>query len=170
MIFVTIGSQVPFDRMIEAVDQIAPLLEGKEFVVQALASGYKAKHFKTIEYISPANFKHYVESAELVISHAGTGTILSVSQLEKPMIVFPRSGKLKETRNDHQMATCRMLEQTTKLQVAYDTKQLEEKIKLYLKGELPVMEKMRPFASDRLLNSIRDFIEPEKKLIAAPIS
>lgn len=169
MIFVTVGSQVPFDRMIEAVDAIAPLLGGKELVVQALASEYKAKNFTTVDYISPSDFKSYVERAELVISHAGTGTILSVSQLEKPMIVFPRSGKLKETRNDHQVATCRMMEQTTKLQVAYDAEGLRQKIEMYMRGELPVMDKMSPHASPQLLNSIKDFIEGDRKMVVAPI-
>jgi len=167
MIFVTIGTQCPFDRFIEAVDKIAPLLQGKEIIAQVFGMKYKAKHIKTLDYIPPSEFKGYIEAAELVISHAGTGTILSVSQLEKPMIVFPRLGKLKETRNDHQLATCRMLEKTTDLQVAYDEAQLKEKIELYLRNELPVMEKMAPYASTQLLGSIRSFIEPEKTVAVA---
>jgi UDP-N-acetylglucosamine transferase subunit ALG13 len=168
MIFVTIGTQVPFDRMIQAIDEIAAALPGKEFVVQALETQYQPKHIKVLDYIAPADFKNYIEAAELIISHAGTGTILSVSQLEKPLIVFPRLGKLKETRNDHQLATCRMLEKTTGLQVAYDEKQLKEKVDTYFRGELPVMAKMPQFASAQLLNSIRSFIEPEKELVAIP--
>jgi len=167
MIFVTIGTQVPFDRMIEAVDTVAPLLKGEEIIVQSLATQYKAKNFQTLEYIAPADFKNYIERANLIISHAGTGTILSVSQLQKPMIVFPRYGKLKETRNDHQVATCRMLEKVTKLQVAYDVEQLREKIVLYMKGTLPVMDKMSAYASDSLLGSIRYFIEPAKNITTA---
>lgn len=170
MIFVTIGTQVAFDRMIEAVDAVAPLLNGKKIVAQVLGLKYqpKSSNITTLDYISPADFKNYIDKAELIISHAGTGTILSVSQMEKPLIVFPRSGKLKETRNDHQLATCRMLEKTTRLQVAYDQQQLKEKIELYLTGELPVMEKMSAFASSGLLGSIRDFIEGDKKIVIAP--
>ena len=170
MIFVTIGTQVAFDRMIQAVDDAAPLLQGKEIIAQVLGLKYQPKNgIKTLDYISPSDFKSYIERAELIISHAGTGTILSVSQMEKPLIVFPRLGKLKETRNDHQIATCRMLEKTTRLQVAYDEEQLKDKIALYLKGQLPIMDKMSPFASTGLLGSIRDFIEGEKKIIAAPV-
>src|SRR5688572_22887840 len=132
MIFVTVGSQLPFDRMIQAVDEVASLLKGQEIVAQVFGMKYQPKNIKTLDYIPPIDFKNYIESADLIISHAGTGTILSVSQLEKPMIVFPRSGKLKETRNDHQFATCRMLEKTTRLQVAYDKDQLEEKIQMFL--------------------------------------
>lgn len=169
MIFVTVGSQLPFDRMIQAVDEVAPLLQGKEVIAQVFGMKYQPKNIRTLDYIEPKDFKNYVESAELIISHAGTGTILSVAQMEKPMIVFPRLGKLKETRNNHQIDTCVRLEQITKLQVAYDKKQLEEKIKLFLAGKLPIMDKIPAFASNQLLNSIRDFIQPEKeKYIALP--
>src|SRR4051812_14648184 len=163
MIFVTVGSQLPFDRLIQAVDNIAPSLQGKEIVAQVFGMKYQPKNIKTLDYISPGDFKDYVQSSELIISHAGTGTILSVSQLQKPLIVFPRLGKLRETRNDHQSATCRMLEKTSGLQVAYDEKQLKEKINAFLRSELPVMEKVPAFASAQLLNSIRSFIETDKK-------
>lgn len=168
MIFVTIGTQVPFDRFIKAVDELAPLLQGKEVIAQAFGLKYQAKNIKTLDYIPPGEFKDYINAAELVISHAGTGTILSVSQMEKPLIVFPRSGKLKETRNDHQFQTCRMFEKTCGLQVAYDEQQLKEKLLQYLRGELPVMEKIPPHASVELLDSLRSFIQPGKTLAIAP--
>ncbi len=169
MIFVTVGSQLPFDRMIQAVDEVAPLLQGKEVIAQVFGMKYQPKNIKTLDYIAPKDFRSYVESAELIISHAGTGTILSVAQLQKPMIVFPRLGKLKETRNNHQIDTCVRLEQITKLQVAYDKEQLEEKIKLFLQGQLPVMDKVPAHASAQMLNSIRNFIQPKRhEIIAVP--
>jgi UDP-N-acetylglucosamine transferase subunit ALG13 len=167
MIFVTVGSQLPFDRLIKAIDEIAPSIKGKEIIAQVFGMEYQPKNIKTLDYISPSDFKDYINNAELIISHAGTGTILSVAQLQKPLIVFPRSGKLRETRNDHQFATCRMLEKTCALQVAYDEKQLEEKINAFLGDRLPVMEKITPFASDQLINSIKTFIEPDKKFVIA---
>ncbi len=168
MIFVTVGSQLPFDRMIEAVDEVAPLLQGKEIIAQVFGMKYKPRNIKTLDYIHPKDFKNYVDSAELIISHAGTGTILSVAQMEKPMIVFPRLGKLKETRNNHQIDTCIRMEEITKLQVAYNKEQLAEKIKLYLAGNLPIMEKVPAHASTQMLNSIRDFIQPQQKILAIP--
>jgi UDP-N-acetylglucosamine transferase subunit ALG13 len=167
MIFVTVGSQLPFDRLIQAVDRIAPSLQGKEIVAQVFGMKYRPMNIKTLDYISPSDFKEYIQEAELIISHAGTGTILSVSQLQKPLIVFPRLGKLKETRNDHQPATCRMLEKTCGLQVAYDEEQLKEKIDAFLNNRLPVMEKIPSFASAQLIGSIRSFITPEEKYVTA---
>jgi len=167
MIFVTTGTQVQFDRLIKAIDEIALSLNGEEIIAQAFDMKYQAKNIKTLEYIAPADFKNYIEAADLIISHAGTGTILSVAQTEKPLIVFPRLGKLREARNDHQLDTCRMMEKICLLQVAYDEKQLKEKIDAYFRNELPVMDKVSPFASAALISSIRNFIEPHDQLIVA---
>jgi UDP-N-acetylglucosamine transferase subunit ALG13 len=158
MIFVTVGAQLPFDRFIRAVDALAPLLEGREIIAQVFGTGYRPRHIKTLPYIEPFAYKDYLRAAELIISHAGTGTILSASELQKPLIVFPRSGKLKETRNDHQMATCRTLEKACGLQVAYDEAQLRVKISEFLSGRLPVMDRITPYASAELLGSIRSYI------------
>jgi len=163
MIFVTVGSQLPFDRMIEAVDEVAPLLQGKQIIAQVFGMKYQPKNIQTLDYIHPKDFKNYVDSAELIISHAGTGTILSVAQMQKPLIVFPRLGKLKETRNNHQIDTCVRLEQITNLQVAYNKEQLAEKIRLYLAGKLPIMEKVPAHASTQMLDSIKNFIQPQKQ-------
>jgi UDP-N-acetylglucosamine transferase subunit ALG13 len=165
MIFVTVGTQLPFDRLIEALDKIAPSLRGQEIVAQVFGMKYQPKNIKSLDYIAPADFKSYIEKADLIISHAGTGTILSVAQMEKPMIVFPRLGKLKETRNDHQIATCRMMEKISRLQVAYDEKELKEKIDSFFRNELPVMQKISAFASKELINSISAFIEPQKPFV-----
>jgi UDP-N-acetylglucosamine transferase subunit ALG13 len=158
MIFVTVGSQLPFDRMIEAVDTVTPMFGDKEVIAQVFGMQYKPKYLKTLDYIAPGDFKNYIQQSELIIAHAGTGTILSVSQLQKPLIVFPRLGKLKETRNDHQMATCRMLEKSCNLQVAYTIEQLREKVQAFLENRLPVIEKIPAHASGELIHSIRSFI------------
>jgi len=168
MIFVTVGSQLPFDRMIEAVDNVAAHFPEKEFIAQVFGMKYRPKHIKTLDFIPPAAFRGYVERSELVIAHAGTGTILSVGQLAKPQIVFPRLGHLRETRNDHQEATCRGLEPLG-LQVAWDEAQLLEKMQLFVKGALPVLDRIAPHASAGLLGSIRSFIHSEAEATEASL-
>ena len=56
MIFVTIGTQIPFDRLIEILDRIAPELN-EEIYAQALRGKYKPKHFKLIDFIDPTRSK-----------------------------------------------------------------------------------------------------------------
>lgn len=169
MIFITVGTQCPFDRLIKAADELAPLFENQEIIAQVCGTSYKPKHIQVLDFIAPKDFEAYIQKADLIISHAGMGTILTVSQLQKPLIVFPRLGRLKETRNDHQLATCKMLEQTCVLQVAYDTDELKQKIQLYMNDQLPVMEKIPPFASSQLIDSIKSFIQPSAAFINARV-
>lgn len=164
MIFVTVGSQLPFDRMIRAVDEIAPYFPQTEFIAQVFGMKYRVKNISTVEFISPIQFNDYILSAELVIAHAGTGTILSVAEMGKPLIVFPRQGKLKETRNDHQMATCRMLEKEGLLNVAYDREDLRRMLDLHFQQQLQPMKRITSHASHQLISSLKDFVSGNELL------
>lgn len=158
MIFVTVGTQLPFDRLIEAVDDLAPLFPNTEFIAQAYGTRYAAKHIKTLEFVPPADFGNYINKAELIISHAGIGTILSVSQMGKPLIIFPRLAKYKEHRNDHQLATCRMLESRNAVHVAYDKKSLKLTIENYFSGNLQPVQEQSGSRGKQLVSSIQHYI------------
>lgn len=125
MIFVTIGTQIPFDRFIRIVDDLAGMTN-ETFVVQALNGDYTPKNFEVLNFIAPDEFNRIVEEARLIISHAGIGSILSALDYEKPIIIFPRLASLKEHRNDHQMATAMVVNEKGYAYVAYDKKQLKD--------------------------------------------
>jgi UDP-N-acetylglucosamine transferase subunit ALG13 len=55
--------------------------------------------------MQPLEFNAAVKSAELIVGHAGTGTIISALHAGKPVVVLARRESLQETRNDHQVAT-----------------------------------------------------------------
>jgi UDP-N-acetylglucosamine transferase subunit ALG13 len=48
------------------------------------------------------------------------GTIITVLEVGRPLLVVPRLGSLGETRNDHQVTTARRLEQEKLVLAAYD--------------------------------------------------
>jgi hypothetical protein len=50
----------------------------------------------------------------------GMGSILTALQYGKPILVMPRLGRLKETRNDHQVATAQRFREMGKVAVAMD--------------------------------------------------
>lgn len=158
MIFVTVGTQLPFDRLLRDVDEIAPLFPQTKFVAQVFGSSYHMKHLESLQFISPLQFNDYLQSAELIISHAGIGTITTVAQLGKPLIVFPRLGKLKEHRDDHQVATCQKLQESCDLHVAWNKDDLECMVRSYFEGKLHPMKKITPFASERLISSLKSFL------------
>jgi len=163
MIFVTIGTQEPFDRLIKAMDEIAPQLSGVPIFVQTLNSGYRVKNMNVINFLSPDEFSVYFNNAKLVISHAGMGTIISALEQEKPIIVMPRLLKLKEHRNEHQLATSKKLDKLGYIRVAYDEGELKKMVLKVLFEDLRPLYKIGNSASDSLLTSLRDFINLKAK-------
>lgn len=106
MIFVTVGSQMPFRRLVKAADEWAQLNPSVEVVAQIGADdSYRPLALTAFASVSPARYAELVENCELLVAHAGMGSVLTALEFGKPMILMPRRGALKETRNDHQVST-----------------------------------------------------------------
>lgn len=155
MIFVTIGTQLPFDRLIRIIDNLAPQLN-EEIIAQVYKCGFTPRNIKTVEFIAPDEFNSLFDKARLIVSHAGMGTILSALQKNKPIIVFPRIAALGEHRNEHQLATARKFKEMGTVNVAMDE---EELTALLLNGELTALQHIGNSASPSLIQSIEDFID-----------
>jgi len=149
MIFVTIGTQIPFDRFIKMIDELAGTMDEK-FVVQALNGKYQPKNFKTVDFIAPDEFNKITSEARLIVAHAGIGSVLTAIDHEKPIIIFPRLASLGEHRNDHQIATAMAINENGYAYVAYDKKQLKDL--LLLKELVPL--KRNTESSNEILHSI----------------
>jgi len=159
MIFITTGTQEPFDRLVKVADEIAALLPGVPFKVQAFISVYKASNIEIINFMSPVEFEDNLKKASLIISHAGMGTIISALVNQKPIIVMPRLLKYKEHRNEHQLATARKLDELQYIDVAYDEKELQEKVLDMWPDKLRCLHQVGKFASARLIDSLKGFID-----------
>ena len=120
MIFATMGTQIPFDRFLRMLDQVAPLLKGERIIAQTIPGAYKPENFETVGLIAPELFKRYIDEARVVVSHAGMGTIISALTARKPIVVVPRRASLGEHRNEHQLATAGRLSEMGFVHVAHD--------------------------------------------------
>lgn len=106
MIFVTVGTQLPFDRLIQLVDQFAGRVD-VEVTGQIGTGVYLPKNIKWQRFYEPDELDSAFSNASVVVSHAGMGSIINCIRLEKPIILFPRLASLAEHRNDHQLDTLR---------------------------------------------------------------
>lgn len=154
MIFVTVGTQLPFDRLIREMDEWAKSA-GADVFAQITEAGTPPAHIAWTASLGPDDYQAKIEAADLVVAHAGMGSIITALELGKPIIVFPRRADLGEHRNDHQLATARRLERLGKIRVAYS----EEELRTQLEHSTdPKGEPISPHASEGLLTTIRDFI------------
>ena len=125
MIFLTVGAQMPFDRLVRLVDCWASSRSDVEVVAQIGKSSYRPEGFRrTFRLMSPTHYRVCVERSSLLVSHAGMGTILTAERHHKPLIIFPRQGALRETRNDHQGTTAEKLRGRGWLHVAMNAEEL----------------------------------------------
>lgn len=159
-IFVTVGAQIPFDRLIVAVDAWAAYrASGHCLFAQVGEKGVRPAHIEFVELLEPPEFKKRVLWADVLVAHAGMGSILTALQYGKPILVMPRLGSLKETRNDHQVATARRFKEMGKVLVAMDETDLPDALNS-LSGGISV-QRISDQASPELIDAIRSFIQTD---------
>lgn len=158
MIFVTVGEQLPFDRLIRTMDQWAAQSNHK-VCAQVGRSVYRPGHIEYKEFLAQGEFGQRLEGAQIIVAHAGMGTIISALEMGKPIIVMPRRASLGEHRNDHQLATAKRFSTLQYVEVAYDEQELWTKLDAIIakNGQDPG-ERKRIEPSPRLIQTIRDFI------------
>jgi UDP-N-acetylglucosamine transferase subunit ALG13 len=160
MILLSVGTQLPFDRLVRAVDEWAFEAGRTDVVGQVGPSTYTAKALKAFPFLGPDEFRDLQLAATVMISHAGMGSILTALEYGKPIIIMPRDHLRGEHRNSHQLATADRFRNMPGVHVAAD----EDDLLNYLgrldnlfgaKGALA--KAPAPF-TDRL----REFFEEEK--------
>ena len=154
MIFATVGTQLAFPRLITALDAIAAE-HGLEIVAQTCDPAPGTRHIDCRQHLAPAEFDSLFARAELVVGHAGIGTILTARKLFKPLLLLPRRASLGEHRNDHQMATARFVASFPGVRVAWDESELAERI---LERDLRGAEARESPERARLIARVREFV------------
>ena len=105
MIFVTLGTQdKSFSRLLDAIEkQIENGNIKEKVIVQAGHTEYKSKYMEIHKLLPMNEFDNYIKKCNLLITHAGVGSIMTGLNNNKKVIVVPRLAKYKEHINDHQM-------------------------------------------------------------------
>ncbi len=163
MLFLTTGTHEPFDRLVKAVDDWAARRPDVEVFGQ-VAGGerqhYKPNNFPWVSSLSAGAFREKVEATEIIVGHAGMGSIISALSANKPILILPRRGHLHETRNDHQFATALKFQSKRGIYVALDEDELPEKLDAMTRthSDKVEVESISPQADAQLISVIRNLI------------
>ena len=106
--------------------------------------------------MGPEDFASRMEWADVVVSHAGMGTILSALVAGIPLVLMPRRGAWQETRNDHQVATVERFADRSGVVAVEDESELIAALEA---GNWSDPDEISPHASPRLIEAVREFIE-----------
>lgn len=156
MIFVTVGSDLPFDRLVRVVDDWAREFRRADVFAQIGNTKWRPTTVAYCKFLEPDQFEQRVASADVIISHAGMGTIFSALGAGKPILVMPRLNSLREVRNEHQLATARRLLEMGRVSVAFDESDLRRTLEHL--DSLKPYGKISSVASDMLVTALREFI------------
>lgn len=161
MIFVTVGSLLPFDPLVSAVDEWATNRTFSDRIfAQVAESTYQPKAIETKKFLNPIEYRQLFEASDLVVSHAGMGTIILALELGKPLIVMPRSDQ--HCNNNHQIATVKHFQRGDRIRVAENESELKTML-----DEAVTQIKQRSAANEpaaiwppdpQLIERVREFI------------
>lgn len=105
MILVSVGTQLPFDRLTRTVDAWAMKHRISDIFAQIGPSSYVPTAMEHVDFLEPDLFRRLQEECALMVSHAGMGSIITAMELGKPIIIMARDHRRKEHRNGHQFST-----------------------------------------------------------------
>jgi exopolysaccharide biosynthesis glucuronosyltransferase PssE len=106
VIFATVGStQIPFARLIRALER----LPGEELSVQHGPVPPPPSAAETHAFMQFPQVIERMEEADVVVCHAGAGSILCALRAGHTPIVVPRLKRYRETVDDHQLELARAL-------------------------------------------------------------
>jgi len=146
MIFLTVGTQFPFDRLVKSVDEMISENGFKEEIFAQIGeSSYQPRNFEAVPFLEKRLFDKHIREASGIISHGGIGTIAMAMEHNKPLLAMPRLKRYGEVVHNHQVAIAKRFELLGHVLVAYEASELPAKIK-QLKGFVPCKRKAQPQA------------------------
>ena len=150
MIFVTIGTCEPFDRLVEAADGLAVR---ERVVVQTGLSTIRPRLAESVDFLPYPRLVELVREARVVVTHAGVGSVLTALLNRVSPIVVPRRERYGEAVDDHQLELASRLQRLGLVTVVLDTEGLEAAVRkesgsadLVQPGEV-LIEELRSFIS-----------------------
>lgn len=162
MIFVTCGSShFRFDRMMEA---LAALPSEELFVQHGPAD--PPPYARAVEFLPFDSIVENMVKADVVISHAGVGSILCAIRAGHTPVIFPRLKRYRETVDDHQAELAEVLAEQGSAVVAWNAEDLFDAV-----AAAPPRAAERVLRSGGLIDAVRASIlsghGPRQPLVGA---
>lgn len=161
MIFVSVGTQLPFERLIRAMDDWAGSNGTEEVIAQIGETQYQPENMKVVGRLDPASYASYFNRANVVVSHVGMGTIISGLESSKQLVLVPRLAALGEHRNDHQLGTASKFSHFANIRIVNDVAELPSAVSDALGSNFESCPQNLK-ASPDLLDALRGFVEKVK--------
>lgn len=156
MIFITLGSQkFQFNRLLKKIDDLIEkgIIVGPVYA-QIGYSDYTPKNYRYKQFLNRDEFSNLMIDSDLVITHGGTGAIISALKHDKRVIAVPRLQRYSEHVDDHQLQITTLFSELQYIESVFEVEELEELICESDKKEFKKYESQ----TQAILSSIDEFI------------
>lgn len=123
---ITVGTVLPFDRLVKGVAALSPAGgRPSRMVAQVGAGGARPAGMESSENIDFEGMTRLLERAKVVFCHAGNGSLMSALQAGCRIVAMPRRADLGEHWDDHQQEILRAFAARDVIEVAEDADDLQ---------------------------------------------
>ena len=159
MIFVTVGTQkFEFNRLLIKMDELVESgIIDEDVFAQTGVCSYKPKHYAYKTFMPKDIMNGWMEKADVVVTHAGTGVIMTALRMGKKVVAVPRRAELGEHVDNHQHEIADVLGSKGIIEPVYDIDKLGEAIKKAKVTEYKQYESTRKQVVEQLDAWIQEF-------------
>lgn len=131
MIFLVLGSQkFQMNRLLQKVDSLKEKgVITDPVVVQKGYSDYEPKHLMSHDFLEKAVFDDYLEQADVILCHGGTGVIVTSLKKGKKVIAVPRDQRYGEHVDQHQFQIVKLFSKQGFIEGVLNVEDLEAGLK-----------------------------------------
>ena len=131
MIFISVGTQLAFDRLLQLTEGVARELSVDEPIIcQSGPSDFSSTIMTVKKFIEEDEYNAYLSESRLFIGHAGMGSIIKCLDFGVDAVLLARDASLGEHRNNHQFSTCEAFSDVSNVvYMSKDEKSFRSKLK-----------------------------------------
>ena len=158
MIFASVGSMLPFDRFVRAVDEWARDNPSQDVFIQIGGGDYEPQHAPFARMVPLADYRRRLDACDLFVAHVGMGSILQALEARKQMLLMVRDIALGEHTTDHQAATAARFRDRAGLRIVDTPEALKAGISELLTTPLATGGAFSTKASPQLLAAVSTYL------------
>ncbi|AWL11248.1 N-acetylglucosaminyldiphosphodolichol N-acetylglucosaminyltransferase [Saliniradius amylolyticus] len=147
-VLVTVGTTT-FNGLFRHIDNIAGQLPELEFVCQIANGDYEPRHCKWFRFSQ--NIENEYKQSDVVITHAGAGSVYQLLEMEKVLIVVPNL----ERKDQHQLDLARYVGGENYALVANNASEILTGLRKIKQGYKPTPYQKESFF---IAGNIREFL------------
>jgi len=166
VILVSVGSMLPFDRLVKAADDWAAANPSEPVFIQIGDGVYEPKHAPWVRIMPQGEYRQRLEDCDLFVAHVGMGSILQGLEARRQMLLLPRRADWREHTTDHQLHTAARFRETPGLMIVDDVAELQAQMSRLLKAPMKVSAGIPRVAASEFTDRIAGFLAGRKPLPA----